>query len=358
MRIWRHIPGVVLCLALLFWAKTDPTWEEQWVERWGVLFLFIGIFSISALRIRPLYRVALGYLLVTGCVSGYLSFFHGLDPEVFHPVTVYWQLVLKQASVDQVLALFSFVLMLALPSFEMGLKIASYVVLAGIVFAPHPTILVPYLHNPSMAATFVTLASGLNPILALTAIFLTHSWTAFITWVVGVTWILRRHFSRYDFLGVAVCVGAWIHLKGIPDNGRFSHWVDHYQWFLAHTWPKIWMGMGLGTGTPYMMKWALEHPVGHIADVRLFLHNDWLQAFIDLGGMGFLVMCLSSICLFKDAGEKDRGILLALGVSMLSNFPLHWPITALVAWTLVKRITESGSNSDRSPLYQPYHSLS
>lgn len=110
-------------------------------------------------------------------------------------------------------------------------------------------------------------------------------------------------------------------------SGRVGAWGSLFEWWRDNANPVI--GTGLGT-----FEWLgpyIQMSNGQTQEFFLWMHNDYLQVLFEGGlvGLGlFLAVCV--LCAWR-AREKKIVLpcLAAIGVCMLSQFPLHWFLSSL-----------------------------
>ncbi len=314
----KYFPWIIVA-ALVLWMPLDSSWNALWVERWGLVILAILYHKILRLWCTLPLKLLLCYLVWITVWPTWL------DPVGTLPLDAV--LALREAALYQLAVLVAFILYLDSGiNFTEPLKWAAWVIFAGILLAVVPGLEVPFLHNPSMAATFVVLGLACHPV-TLLAVLVAKSWTAAITLTVGLLYRYRTYTAIvWPFLVmVAVCFYLDPALK-IPDNGRFELWSQSFDWWQAHSWPTLWFGTGLGSTRTWL-------PHVHPDQFFMWLHNDFLQALIEWGVCGCL---LASIVVLQSLRTcTDLGLALAFMAAMCTNFVGHWALTALVGWNII-----------------------
>jgi hypothetical protein len=330
----------LLLVALICWRPENSSWQAMWTEKWG---LVVGAFLLLGLQRLPwrrwIYGLTLGYFVVMALLSAYLGGYRTDIPKEMVSV-------LRQASLEQLLALGAFAVAVSRvecldpPMFRWPVsswsirKWTALLVAILIAASPHPSIEVLALHNPSMAATFVVLASSCTP-WALVAVLMTKSWAAGGSLLLGLAWRHRDNWRIMAAIEVVARIAVVVVIrKGFPDHGRLRFAADFFEIWQSAGWRAVVFGLGPGTTRVYL---PLASAILHPANTSVWLHNDWLQWAGELGLVGGSLAAWSAILLWRDTSEEDRPLFLAYAASMLMNFPTHWPLTALVGWALVAR---------------------
>lgn len=350
-------------LAIFFWRPWDIRWPVIWGERWGLLVLGLGVLLIWKLRWRSkIFPISLTYLLAVTVASGFMMGFHP-NPPGLAPLP----LGLRISSLAPLSILLTFLTFIHLRlNLRIELRWVSLVLLLAIMVSPHPTRLVYLMDNPSMAATAVVLCSAGAPWMlpGLLAIVFTHSYTAFLVFLVSFFYHFRHRWKLLLPAAAAMAAFFYVTVHRIPDNGRLAMWGDYtkfwwrwdwsMQWFQIpmdplRKWLVHWFGMGLGTTWTYFPLMRLGASPGDYAMVSNWLHNDWLQALPETGIVGACLLVFSAAKLLHLANEKQRGELLAFYVAMLTNFPLHYVVPAIVVWSLIGEIGVDDAVQIESP---------
>lgn len=142
-------------------------------------------------------------------------------------------------------------------------------------------------------------------------------------------------------LTVALFIAAFIFVAWFIDpsnlfysSGRFKL----YEAVLTEWWNKydIWFGTGLGTYPLFGLDAQLKHKV--LAGTwAIWMHSDWLQILVELGIVGLILALTSSISIFLRVMYRPAylGALLSFSGSMLFNYPIHYPIHALLLMFII-----------------------
>lgn len=331
--------GAIVIFGFLFWRPDDSSWSALWIEPWAAIYLLVGLMLLrfvyfTGMKSLPILGF-LAYYMILCALSAYKSGFHG-DDEL--------RMLLRSASMDQLVGCFAFLAFVMLRlNFSKALLYSSWIVMVSFLFAKDPTLQVPFFHNPSMAATYVVLASGVG-FFSVIAAAITHSWTAFIAWSASMLWLKARGAMSRAFL-IAMILVAVLSFKEsgikIPDNGRFAFISSYMHWWSELEPSQIAFGVGPGTTRVYLPKVNFEEAATTQTKAFMiypWLHNDFLQLIVEAGIVGLILFVLAAFDLWRRASEKQRSFLVAIAASMMTNFPAHWPLHMLVIWTLVIQI--------------------
>jgi hypothetical protein len=281
---------------------------------------------------------SLTYSLLQCVRSGYPEGIYSIAIPIDLPTIA----ALQTTGKEHLVLLFAFLMFLCLnldPS--RWLKRASMIMSIAIICSPillpgrrMPWQEVPVMSNPSMAATFVVLASGLHPLSAMIALAC-RSYTALLCFAIGWIWT-RKYKSRLYFI-IALVMAAFFYFHGVPDNGRLAVWKYYLEFWKSQSWGHVFFGIGPGA-TRVWLPWLdyldsiRRHDVA--ANIFLWAHNDWLQELIEIGitGTALILFCARDLWLL--ASDKNKAILLAFGAAMMTDFPIHWYFPAIVLWSI------------------------
>lgn len=331
-RLLGYTLGVGLFASLFLWSPEDTSLQAVWVERWGWVAALIGtVYATSAFRwktkLAPLFIV---YFLINAILCNFLGGYFNVEKELV--------LLLRSTAQDQIILLFVFLAFLRVKiDLRSWLLVGSVVMGVGILLSSTRTEMTPFITNPSMAATFVVLASRVAPWAILPALF-AHSYTACITWFIATLFRCRRRVPPLLWAGLfCIGLGGYLKLGHIPDNGRFQAWTTHFTWWLGEGWRTIFLGAGAGSTKVWYPLNAMLKSVDGQANIVWLLHNDFLQATIEYGLIGMALILGVFFELFTIVDAEDRVILLAYAVASMTNFPAHYALTAFVVWDLFKR---------------------
>lgn len=370
----------LLAAVLVFWVR-GGNFDALWMQRWCVIL--VALSAVLAYRIGSAYSWGFAPFVFTTLFSGIVPafWFQRYDNAFMERIAAgvtklaefssddKWamQAVARQ---DTSRAVFVFLLMLyvmrsfSLPTlkhFRLALGGCGMLFAVLVLCTPHADYWVPFFDNPSMGACFIVLS-----LFALDT-FLTKQlftpWRVAI-WAVGISAVLVTKTSA-PLLGLAVggagfayaSAGKWTwkwwHLAlvfCIPlavggvgyffqgaelwnNNSRLSMW-SWYTAFWARIgkldWFTYYFGLGLGSTRTFLPLAEVEH--GMDTGWFFWLHNDWLQVLVEQGVAGFMALLLAAGTLLHRARNHPQGFafLFAFGAIMLVNFPLHWPVHALL----------------------------
>lgn len=344
---WREtravvIPGILVG-ALLLWNYNDPTLRADGIEKWAVLTTFFGLLWIWSTRnlSKPL-ALFLSYFLVSSLLTAGMRNFHDSPREILS--------LTNTSSLEAAVCMFAFLIFARVREewdLTYVLKWCGWLVLGAILCSKNPRVTVEALHNPSMAATLVVLATRLHPVASLLAIGFTHSWTAGIAFGVGflIKYFPRTLKIRATFLGalgvlaILVVILLVDHPGVVHDNGRFAVWRIYWNWFREQSQLNQLIGMGAGT-TRTWLPWAIlkAQTVIGWTNVLLWAHNDFLQWLVEGGVIGATLGAVCVVYALLKSSSEDFPVLLAYLAAMMTNMVWHWPLTALVGWDLCHSI--------------------
>jgi hypothetical protein len=212
------------------------------------------------------------------------------------------------------------------------------------------TLEVPLFDNPSMAACFVAISCFIldrdvikrfegSTILraifwssGIVAVLLTKSSAPLVALAAGFSALTFRRFPL-STIGVAVSGAvAFIRYGGeyASDNSRFEMW----NWMLTKWWdsgPFAWaFGLGIGTTRVHLPIVAVDYGKEQLGSF-FWMHNDWLQTFVEQGVFGFASLLLLAYGILSRAYNRPmlHAGLVAYAAVMFFNFPLHYPVHAL-----------------------------
>lgn len=314
------LPSLFLTIVLL-WKYSDQRWQANWVEPWMILIVGFSVAQVVRSRLGFWSKVFLVYFVAVAALGSITQ-----TPKELSPL-------LKNSSIEQLLLVWVFLgSQPHLGLFSKPLKWVAWIVAIGTIFSSDRTLYVTFLQNPSMAATFVVLASGVSPYSGLIAL-ICHSWTASACFVAG-TLFQWRH-TLLARLGAGFCL-LWVGFKaytGTPFNGRLEIWKNYLSFWVSRGWGDIFFGMGPGTTRVWLPYVSFLHHQGNTVDTFIWAHSDWIQLLIEMGGVGWVLGVFAFTEIYKKSDQKP--VLIAYAVAMSSNMPLHWPLLALVGWSLL-----------------------
>jgi hypothetical protein len=203
---------------------------------------------------------------------------------------------------------------------------------------------IPITHLPSITATWLGLMIAMLPkkgmgrvltVLYLAAILKTKAATGMLTAAVA----LAAKYWRTLWFWLACVLFApvawlWVLPKLQDGNGRFPVWKIAVNVLSARPW------FGWGQGSTGVIIPLAQVKAGYVEtdaySFFMFLHNDWLEIALTTG----LVGAAFALALFYQGlkARQDRAALLALGAAMVTNFPLHYPLSALTAVVILGRV--------------------
>lgn len=347
-----------LTLSVLFFG-TGNYWSATWLSKWAlILALSSGAISLWAAR-----RTSLWYLPLMLYLYGsllYLGVWQSHYAQTLDPVTL---LALQKNAlygilqVTACLILFGAITSSAIVPAHFSL-IAIWAVgvgrilslpLSGPFSAPNNGL---WFGNPSMGASllacllpsvwavspkFGKIMKPLAWVLTLAAIYKTR---ASVPWgVLGVVTSVAIAVNTFRYrrswlwiLGSFVSIAAFLSALGMrllgddfwDQNGRFEIWKMALDWSKTHG--NMWFGQGFSS-TQVLL--PIEQVVmGHYhGDYFLWLHNDWLQIFIEGGYLGAACVALAvGRALWVSRHKLILPSLCGFATLALFNYPLRMPI--------------------------------
>lgn len=358
MRAWPSAFAALLVGSLLFVRAGDSSFAWLWIYRWvlleGLFFLFLAIRVGEEVGALP--GLTLGYFSLVALLYSATPVWEGVDPRI--------QGALHLAAAHELVALSAIAAILFSRSekwvqsfFQTTLMVplclAAVAVAGGVLLTKDVNAGVPLLHNPSIAGSFlaiIAVGSNFLPIWLLCGAAIVHTGasTPLLALLAGV---LSRGLCRQRRLGeprglltlgvcglLALCVGFVGAADAHDGNGRFPVWALVWRDFWhGPLWAKL-FGNGLGSTpllVPLLQLDARYDPQS--SRFFMYLHNDWLQLLYEAGLIGFGL----SVALYLGAVYHSRynprwaAMLAAYGVAMLTNFPLHQPLLALLGIVLL-----------------------
>lgn len=311
---------------LLFWKVTDDSWQALWLDRWVIVGVVLGLLFIFRTKWKsPIFPVTLGYVFVCGYLSTIWHHSDNLELVAY----------LRQNSQDFMLSFLSLLLFIHLNlSVNKALYYSSICVGLGIVLSYNANVQTVLLSNPTMASSFVVLGSMAAP-WSIIPVALSRSYTAAIAFgamTVALHWKKRWvRILSYCLVPVLAAIIIYKH----PDNGRLEQWST----ILSFWWNKgtqaVMLGTGLGTSRTWLPLLSEDHKLGSI---YLWAHNDWLQWLVELGVVGFTLSLCAVYRLYSLCTRSQKAVLIGMSSTMLTNFPNHWAITALIGWSLISEV--------------------
>jgi len=148
--------------------------------------------------------------------------------------------------------------------------------------------------------------------------------------------ILFLHRARNAIFAI-VCIYGGAALTGyffigkdfFSSSGRLALWGHALNW--QWTEGNMFVGQGIGSAPIWLP---------HIQNLNNFdrgswfvqMHNDWLQILFEFGVVGLLVTgCIYMMLLYRSIPNRFTcASLMGYGVFMMGNFPLHWPMYAVL----------------------------
>lgn len=245
--------------------------------------------------------------------------------------------------------------------------------------------------NPAMDATFIALFTGIRTkhfpvdaalwILSLVAINLTGSSTGLMVMSVACAaqvFASSEASAKIKSATIALLVLAFAGIgylylgKDLIDSsGRFHAWelaMKFWNQFVNRA-----TGTGIGTFFLYGPGLQLTERVNEVKGIMdqvghiqafFWMHNDWLQILFELGIVGFV--CAVGVAIktlyvgFKNKHSNVFSIGVAYCAAMVTQFPLHHPITAFLCVVIVRLCFDPPEEKGEqyyhySPTNEEYH---
>lgn len=332
---------------VLVYAPGQNYWVRTWLFPWAELLMTAAV--AFAARIKPLsLALVVGYMLISGIVD----------------FAVPGKLVNLSMVSNPAYAILAVIAIgyLSLTSSEFFMR-ATFVgfwllIVCGIFYkaaiGAHITQRGVFIGNPSMTGCLIACLmpfylsrsydafdSFMNYVMLLLTVITLYFLEASVPWlvlsaVIGGYIFQRCKQLRLWFLGAVVIVAATIlfahdNLRKIEffnDSNRFKIWAIGFKYWLDAPWWQQLFGFGFGTTQTLLPKWIMP-----ANDIWTWYHNDFFQAFIELGVAGIGLLGYLMVDLFKAAWRRrDVYFPVLCGVVTwgMFNYPCHMPITALV----------------------------
>ena len=342
-------------LVLLFYRTLDSSFASEWTERWGILAAVFGLAAIWRLDWRSkIFPVTLSYFLIVTVLNAYfIDWNWGLSDrlsavmpsiEAEHSAPAILR-VLRATACEQLVALGCFLGFVYLRvDLTRALRLGGWLVFAAIIVSPRtspdmPIAPVWLIHNASMAACFTVLSLGVPWFSFIPALW-ARSWVAFGCFAAGTLWGMRKSpYGHALAAGGAAFLIWYVMTHGFHDSGRFSTQSQYLSFWWNQDWQAILTGLGPGSTRIWLPMVNVAHATGDSAVIFTWAHSDPIQQLIELGIVGAVALGACAVRLFQFADEKQRGLLLSLGVACSFNFIGHWVVTALIGWDLVGKIS-------------------
>lgn len=347
----------VALMAVLMYAPGENYWVRTWLFPWSALLVTATLAVCS--RIRPVsLALLIGYMTVSGI-------------NAFAVARGQYNLSMVSNAAYAIIALGAcFVLCsyVTRATFRWVFGTAFIAIAAGVfvktLMGAAVTSRGVFIGNPSMTGCLLacllpfywrraedSMDAWVNyaaTAATVAALFLLNSTVPWLVLAAIATASLARTYRRSIpwILGLAGIAAAAVLILGLDglrgieffnDSNRFKIWqIGIAQWDKSPLATQL-FGFGFGTTQAMLPRWQ-----PHANDVWTWYHNDFLQAFMELGiaGMGILAYCLWDML---KASWKQRGpnfaILCGMIVWGVFNYPTHMAFTALFCAYIVADIT-------------------
>lgn len=129
------------------------------------------------------------------------------------------------------------------------------------------------------------------------------------------------------FLG-AFLVGSGVEAEFFSSSGRFEIWRELVPRYLSTA--NILIGSGGGS---YQVLGPLMQSTFKAQWLHFFMHSDWLQVLLEFGiiGLGMALYLYGRVLISLRENPELFAVACALGAGALFNWPMHHPLTALLA---------------------------
>lgn len=336
VRLWP-IPFVAY---LFLWRVFDRHLPAIWGMRWelALSMILIVIAAKAAAKFQD-------KLFILACGGLFFNLFRISGMIEYIQLVEFIYGVYLAAILTFLLILTNFERMLLILGFTSAGVFTAGSLLVWKLLGHDITLTSPVFENPSMAGSFIAISMAFcTPYLAVlmyVPVLLTHTYTGIIA---GAVVLYLKPTLRTHNWGNAAIVLSLITLtqmspyKITTGNGRYHIWYEALSWWWHNPWEVQVFGVGLGSVGPLLDRTdsiihAIQQQAGDTHGDYLWLHSDWVQILFEQGILGLVsALTIFGLSIFK-AIKKERGAylaaILAYGITMLTNFPWHWPIHAL-----------------------------
>lgn len=182
----------------------------------------------------------------------------------------------------------------------------------------------------SLFGAAILQANASTPILAFCpAVFLLF-WQSFPRryLIAGIVALAVFTFSRYSVENL------------IEPGARYEVWKLALDWWYGENLYRVFFGWGLGSVKVMIPHIQRLMGVDGPGTMYIWLHNDWLQVLCELGAVGLALALWCTAYLVKKAWAFPEALcsLVAYGIVMITQFPIHWPSTAMLGLFLVNQV--------------------
>lgn len=135
------------------------------------------------------------------------------------------------------------------------------------------------------------------------------------------------------FLIFGVSLGSYVKPEFFNHLSRYDAWPMFTKWYLDNDY----LNLGSGSGTFKFYGPFIQHENKWLEGYWwLWLHNDWLQVFLEFGVIGIILAIATYASLLCKSFNRPLlfGAVIAYGVVMLANYPLHIAAGALLGFYL------------------------
>ncbi len=197
-------------------------------------------------------------------------------------------------------------------------------------------------------------------VIPIAAVLLTGSSGPLITLgVVFLFFLIRTFWINPYMLGLilVLMLGAFISLRwSLPsqhtflgDNGRVELWNQAINWW-SESPGNLYIGSGNGaTGMllPYLQFTKNPQTMGFF----IYLHNDWLQSFMELGLLGIIgIFWIAYDCMCEAFKKPVYGAsFFAFAVTAFFNWPVHSAMSAFAGMFVVVSLLRGHEKNRREP---------
>jgi len=341
--------------AVLMYAPGINYWNKTWLFPWCALLVLSVVIGVS--RIRPIsIALALGYALASGVVAfAYTNGLYNLNAvgnSAYALISILSVTVIALATGRYTARTALGVSALFVAIGVIVKACLGYAVFDRGIFIGNPSMTgcliacaVPLLLTKSYDAFDALSACGIV-LTSCVAIFLLDASVPWIILsVVALAYVAQRekrtrpYIIVIGFLTVTICTIMYPFLRGIEffnNSNRFGVWQLGLEHWTKGELSQQLFGFGLGTTQSMLPKWR-----GPAIDMWLWYHNDWLQAFIELGVVGFSLLLWATVDVVRKAWHQTGpyfSVICGIITWGVFNYPCRMAFPALFCAICVVQI--------------------
>lgn len=326
---------------LMLWGTGDYTLDSIVMQRYALIAAFCSMYIVY--KVPTYTKPIVAIVLLSGVFTSMWFSIYSNEPfEIQAP--------LRQHSAIGLVFFVSILMFVLKLSKQHIYDVLEFFGILGIIttvmilFSSNPSGQAPIFDNASMTGCFIAITLFLLPKqlfkiafpFALLAVLLIKASTPLMC--IGGGFIIKYRKNKWMWMALSV-VPIFMYFKQ-PTEGWFHSSGRTWIWKIAMNWlvehEKLLFGSGLSTTTVLLPMIQVENKQEH-NQWFFWLHNDFLQIMFELGIVGlsaFLVMCTNAIYIIRH-NERLLPAVVAYGLCMITNFPLHLPIHALLGFLLI-----------------------